>query len=891
MSDNPPYVTIMNPQISIDGTPITTLVDNAAWYGETSYLSPGPHTLSVAFTTNYNVPTAAIWVDLGDNLYDENNLTNGATVTFTNPDSNALVSDLSAQFTTEPQSPIVPGATGTAAFTLNNGGDPATGSVYASFDLAPVGGGESIQHVGAVSAQINSNVVSPDPIPVNFTIPAGTPSGTYELVGTLTEGSQIVDVDSNDKTFFSSPITITSESDLHAAFTSNLPTPLQPGQSSNTGFSLQNGGPNDANGTYSINFTLETAPSPGNGDIPVDTATGSIDLATGNTSDPISANITIPRNTSPGTYYLIGTLTDGGGITDPNTNDKTFVTHPIQITAQPDLTISIDSLPKSASLDSTITISSTVSNAQQSATATGTDETTFWLSNDNSTDVTGDLLLSPPNDQSLDLDAGDSVSFDTQIKIPKNIAAGTYYIKAFTNSQGAIQESNTTNNIGVSVPITITAPATQLVFDQQPTDTKSGRPFSPTVTVDVESANGLLATDDDSEVTLNINTGPADGPHGAIATARAVNGIATFANLSISNIGTYSLLATEGQLAPSISNAFAIRAIQVKIVKQPTTVIAGNSATPAMVVDVDDAAGNIATDDSSIVTISVTQGPGEFSEFQTIALHGVATFHNLIFHKAGSYTLKISDEDLTPASAKISVKPNKAVRVAFLHQPTSAIAGANFAPAISLQLTDIFGNLVTNDSFKVTVSISSGPTGGKLLGTTTVAVKNGLATFSGLSLQKAGSYKLKAVDSSDALAAISGVITVAAAAPVTLNFSRQPKSATAGAILSPPILVTAQDLYGNPGTAASVRMAIASGPTGGILAGTLLVVTHNGIATFANLSLQTPGTYTLKVTLGKLSVTSSKFTISPKKPKPAFVPLMRNDSELAPELKLLDERI
>ena len=64
-----------------------------------------------------------------------------------------------------------------------------------------------------------------------------------------------------------------------------------------------------------------------------------------------------------------------------------------------------------------------------------------------------------------------------------------------------------------------------------------------------------------------------------------------------------------------------------------------------------------------------------------------------------------------------------------------------------VQVLDANDNLVTTDTSNVSLAIGGNPAGGTLSGTTTVAVSGGVATFSNLSINKAGNgYTLTASD-------------------------------------------------------------------------------------------------------------------------------------------------
>lgn len=110
---------------------------------------------------------------------------------------------------------------------------------------------------------------------------------------------------------------------------------------------------------------------------------------------------------------------------------------------------------------------------------------------------------------------------------------------------------------------------------------------------------------------------------------------------------------------------------------------------------------------------------------------------------------------------------------------------------------------------------------------------------------------------------------VVQAPPVQLVFAVQPSSAVVGVAITPAIEVAALDANGQVVTAYSdsVRMTIATNPTGGRLSGTTTVVAVDGVARFADLKINKAGSgYTLQAatTSPALSVISAPFNITPK---------------------------
>ena len=169
-----------------------------------------------------------------------------------------------------------------------------------------------------------------------------------------------------------------------------------------------------------------------------------------------------------------------------------------------------------------------------------------------------------------------------------------------------------------------------------------------------------------------------------------------------------------------------------------------------------------------------------------------------------------------------NIAANTAAKLVFGQQPTSAPAGASLSPAVTVLVQDAYGNMVSGDTSTVTLAIITNPGGGTLAGTATAAAVNSVATFSNLSIDKAGSgYVLTASDGTLSSAASNGFnITTGAAAQ--LAFSQQPTNALAGVSISPAVTVFILDANGNRVTSdtSSVSLAITTNPPGnGVLAG------------------------------------------------------------------------
>src|SRR5439155_560699 len=107
---------------------------------------------------------------------------------------------------------------------------------------------------------------------------------------------------------------------------------------------------------------------------------------------------------------------------------------------------------------------------------------------------------------------------------------------------------------------------------------------------------------------------------------------------------------------------------------------------------------------------------------------------------------------------------------------------------------------------------------------------------------------------------VSTAFNVAAGTATQLVFTVQPSAATAGAAITPPVQVTAEDALGNtdPAFTGNVTVALGANPGGGALSGTTTVTAVSGVATLASLSVNKVGTgYTLAATATGVTPSSS----------------------------------
>ena len=425
-----------------------------------------------------------------------------------------------------------------------------------------------------------------------------------------------------------------------------------------------------------------------------------------------------------------------------------------------------------------------------------------------------------------------------------------------------------------SAPFSVVAgAATQLAFTVAPSTTVAGATITPAVQVSALDAFGNTATGFNGTITVAIGTNPGGGGLSGTKAIAAVAGVATFSDLSIARNGSgYTLTAKATGLTTATSPSFDIQlgpVAQIVFAVQPTTTAAGAMIAPAVQVVAQDAAGNTETGFSDNVTIAIgiNPGGGTLTGTTTVAaVGGVASFGNLSINKTGTgYRLAATSGAFNNSSNAFSIAAGPPTTLVFSGQPTGTGAGATITPAVQVTVQDALGNTAATFGGIVSVAIGNNPSGGTLGGTSTIAAAAGVATFSGLSIDKIGAGYTLVAASTGLTGATSAAFDITAGGATQLVFSVQPTTTTAGAAITPAVQVTAKDGLGNVATGftGSVTVAIGTNPAGGNLAGTKTVTAVAGVATFSDLTINRNGTgYTLTAkTSGLAQIVSNAFDI------------------------------
>jgi len=409
-------------------------------------------------------------------------------------------------------------------------------------------------------------------------------------------------------------------------------------------------------------------------------------------------------------------------------------------------------------------------------------------------------------------------------------------------------------------------PPAKLVFvSQPPSGQAKNTKLTPPVVVAVQDAAGNTIPGATNSITLTLGNNTTSATLGGTLKQNAVNGLATFNDLTVDTDGTYTLVAADPALPNASSQPFtvgggpALTGTHLVFTMQPITSVAGS--TLSVSVQVQDASNNVVTTATGPISLALLTNPGGATLKGTTkvnAVSGQASFMVSIDRAAQGYSLVAFANGATiGVSASFDIIAGAPSRVAFIAQPQSGKPTQVLTPPIQVAVEDSAGNILSGATNAITLALANAGSA-KLSGTLTQNAVNGVATFGDLSVNLNGTYQLTA--SSGALAGDTSVsfnVGTAVGAASTLAFTLQPVTSTAG--MGIPVTVQVQDSNGNLVTSAnnSITLALFTNPGGAKLSGSTTIAAVNGVASF-NVSVDKAGSnYSLVAEATGLSVAVS----------------------------------
>jgi hypothetical protein len=412
--------------------------------------------------------------------------------------------------------------------------------------------------------------------------------------------------------------------------------------------------------------------------------------------------------------------------------------------------------------------------------------------------------------------------------------------------------------------VTAGAPTT-LALTTQPAGAVNGVAFTAQPVIQIQDGTGLLVPSATNAVTASLNVISGSGTLGGTLTVAAVNGVATFANLKITGIGTFTLTFAATGLASATSGSVVVvvgAASTLALTTQPAGAVNGVVLGTQPVIAIQDAFGATVMTATNQVTASlnVLAGSGTLSGTVAVAaVNGVTTFTNLKISGAGTFTVTFAATGLASAtSGNLIVAVGAPTTLVLATQPAGAVNGVAFTTQPVIQIQDGTGLLVPSATNTVTASLSTVSGSGTLGGTVTVAAVNGVATFTNLKISGTGTFTLTFAATGLTSATSANVVVVVGAA-ATLALTTQPAGGVNGAVFTTQPVVAIEDAFGATVTTATnaVTASLNTISGSGTLGGTLTVAAVNGVATFTNLKITGTGTFTVTFAAAGLASSTS----------------------------------
>lgn len=549
----------------------------------------------------------------------------------------------------------------------------------------------------------------------------------------------------------------------------------------------------------------------------------------------------------------LGSLADEAGVTDGDGQFQTALTSStVADTAIISGTLAGNPVGNTASVDFVATaidpLNSTVTVADSQLTANGTDSTTVTVQ---LRDAEGNEVSEAGVDVNVFADLGSLTDDGGQTD------ANGQFSTTLTAPEAVGIDTVSGRVLGVDIDDTaqieyVAGPATRLRFAEQPANGKAGVPFA--TAIEVTDANGNRVESATNDITVQL-TQPGGASLSGTLTVSAVDGLASFNDLSIDLVGNYSLTASTSGLTAAVSNSFNIDAgdasgTNSEINASPEEIIANGVSTSSITVQAKDEFGNPASQSGLSVSLSTTAGTltdasgttdadGQFTTTLTSATStGTATVSGTLDGETIGNSATVAFVDATPDAGASTIEA----------ADDELEADGESSTTITVQARDADGQPMAEADLPVTLSTTLGTLtdtdgttdgNGQFITTLTSETVIGTAEITGtLNGEQIGNF-----------ASVAFVLTTGEDA-TALDFEIEPGDSIENFPVHGPVTVGFVDSSGIPVVDydANITIEILTGPAGATLGGTTTIMSEDGFAIFADITLDMIGDYELRAT-------------------------------------------
>ncbi|MFY9158428.1 beta strand repeat-containing protein, partial [Aquirufa ecclesiirivi] len=437
--------------------------------------------------------------------------------------------------------------------------------------------------------------------------------------------------------------------------------------------------------------------------------------------------------------------------------------------------------------------------------------------------------------------------------------------------------------------ILIGPPSKLSIRTNPPASVTAGSSISPSITVSIDDALLNTITTATNSVTLSIGSNPGSGVLSGTATVNAVNGIATFSNLSINKIGNgYTLSAASTGLTGINTNSFNVvagPASKYLVTSSSSSPEAGGTVTfTAQLADAND---NPVTTSGQTVTWTKSDANGSFaSATSTTNASGVATIVFTTHTVSGTATtVTATTSAISGTSGTITTVAGTATKYLVTSSSSSPVAGATVT--ITAQLADANNNAVATSGQTVTWTKSDA--NGSFASATSTTNGSGVATIV-FTTHTVSSTATTVTATTSAISGTSGTITTVAGTATKYLVTSSSSSPVAGATVT----ITAQLADANNNAVATSGQTVtwtksdangsfasATSTTNGSGMATIVLTTHTVSGTATTVTATTSAISGTSGTITTVAGTATKYLVTSSSSSPVAGAIVTITAQLA----------